>query len=256
MEEQKLSTETLQDVARQLALLAAQMNQLIKTNGEIDQSGKLVDNRDTPNIDDSYVFDEMFEPKKNDIEDTESIMKGKTQIIYFAEYDDQLQASQLMEQTSDLRGVKVLNFSKDAHPMRGTVGTPQVRGMVRSSQINVKVVELSEGGFVVTVMEYVVNSSQGNSILSYWDLIFSPTLVEMEASSTNQHPHFEKMGYGCQHYKRRCKMRAPFCNNFLSCHHYHNEIVNLLSNPFDRHELVRKDVKLFAWLVTLRSRLL
>ncbi|KAK8644464.1 hypothetical protein V6N13_123770 [Hibiscus sabdariffa] len=112
------------------------------------------------------------------------------------------------------------------------------------------------GGFVVTVMEYVVNSSQGNSILSYWDLIFSPTLVEMEASSTNQHPHFEKMGYGCQHYKRRCKMRAPFCNNFLSCHHYHNEIVNLLSNPFDRHELVRKDVKLFAWLVTLRSRLL
>ncbi|KAL4341331.1 hypothetical protein GQ457_08G026970 [Hibiscus cannabinus] len=38
MEEQKLSSKVLQDVARQLALLADQMNQLVKTNGEIDRS--------------------------------------------------------------------------------------------------------------------------------------------------------------------------------------------------------------------------
>ncbi|GMJ02037.1 MYB30-Interacting E3 Ligase 1 [Hibiscus trionum] len=67
--------------------------------------------------------------------------------------------------------------------------------------------------------------------------------MEIEISSPNQRLHFGKMGYGCQHYRRRCKIRAPCCNEVFSCRHCHNEAVNLLSSPFDRHELVRQDVK-------------
>uniref|UniRef100_A0A2P2LGS5 CHY-type domain-containing protein n=1 Tax=Rhizophora mucronata TaxID=61149 RepID=A0A2P2LGS5_RHIMU len=52
-----------------------------------------------------------------------------------------------------------------------------------------------------------------------------------------------KMGYGCQHYRRRCKIRAPCCNEIFSCRHCHNEAASLLKNPFDWHELNRYDVK-------------
>ncbi|KAK8486093.1 hypothetical protein V6N11_028562 [Hibiscus sabdariffa] len=112
----------------------------------------------------------MSEPKKNDIEDTESMVKGKTQILDFAEYDDQLQASQLREQTSDLRKIWDLYepVMEDAHPMRGTVGPPQVRGMVTSSQINVKVVELSE-----VELELVKN-------IGLHDIIMNQLLTKMD----------------------------------------------------------------------------
>ncbi|KAK6930115.1 Zinc finger, RING-type [Dillenia turbinata] len=59
----------------------------------------------------------------------------------------------------------------------------------------------------------------------------------------NQRLDFGKMGYGCQHYRRRCKIRAPCCNEIFSCRHCHNEFTSTLKNPFDRHELVRRDVK-------------
>ncbi|XVF60629.1 hypothetical protein PTKIN_Ptkin08bG0063600 [Pterospermum kingtungense] len=67
--------------------------------------------------------------------------------------------------------------------------------------------------------------------------------MEMEASSANDRLHFGKMGYGCQHYRRRCRIRAPCCNEVFSCRHCHNEAASMLSNPFDRHEFVRQDVK-------------
>ncbi|XWS14024.1 hypothetical protein CRYUN_Cryun36dG0088500 [Craigia yunnanensis] len=67
--------------------------------------------------------------------------------------------------------------------------------------------------------------------------------MEMEASLANERLHFGKMGYGCQHYRRRCNIRAPCCNEVFSCRHCHNEAASMLSNPFDRHELVRQDVK-------------
>ncbi|KAG5101307.1 hypothetical protein JHK84_046276 [Glycine max] len=47
----------------------------------------------------------------------------------------------------------------------------------------------------------------------------------------------------CNHYRRRCRIRAPCCNEIYSCRHCHNEAASLLKNPFDRHELVRQDVK-------------
>ncbi|KAK6254553.1 hypothetical protein SCA6_015858 [Theobroma cacao] len=67
--------------------------------------------------------------------------------------------------------------------------------------------------------------------------------MEMEASSANERLHFGKMGYGCQHYRRRCEIRAPCCNEVFSCRHCHNEAASMLRNPFDRHDLVRQDVK-------------
>ncbi|KAK9933699.1 hypothetical protein M0R45_020879 [Rubus argutus] len=64
----------------------------------------------------------------------------------------------------------------------------------------------------------------------------------MEGSGNERHD-FGKMGYGCKHYRRRCQIRAPCCNEIYPCRHCHNEATSMLSNPFDRHELVRYDVK-------------
>ncbi|XP_010649778.1 E3 ubiquitin-protein ligase MIEL1 isoform X4 [Vitis vinifera] len=47
----------------------------------------------------------------------------------------------------------------------------------------------------------------------------------------------------CKHYRRRCRIRAPCCNEIFPCRHCHNEATSMLRNPFDRHELVRHDVK-------------
>ncbi|CAH1415079.1 unnamed protein product [Lactuca virosa] len=54
---------------------------------------------------------------------------------------------------------------------------------------------------------------------------------------------YGKMGYGCKHYRRRCMIRAPCCNEIFGCRHCHNEATNMLNSPSDRHDLVRYDVK-------------
>ncbi|OVA04355.1 zinc finger protein [Macleaya cordata] len=59
----------------------------------------------------------------------------------------------------------------------------------------------------------------------------------------NQRLDFGKMGFGCQHYRRRCKIRAPCCNEIFPCRHCHNESTSMLKNPSDRHELVRHEVQ-------------
>ncbi|OIT30965.1 PREDICTED: E3 ubiquitin-protein ligase MIEL1-like [Nicotiana attenuata] len=60
--------------------------------------------------------------------------------------------------------------------------------------------------------------------------------------SCNERLDFGKMGYGCKHYRRRCKIRAPCCNEVFDCRHCHNEATSMLCIIFDRHELVRQDV--------------
>lgn len=60
-----------------------------------------------------------------------------------------------------------------------------------------------------------------------------------------QQPNREDVGkseYGCEHYRRRCKLRAPCCDQIFSCRHCHNAAASALSNPKDHHELVRRDV--------------
>uniref|UniRef100_A0A7C8ZPQ2 RING finger and CHY zinc finger domain-containing protein 1 n=1 Tax=Opuntia streptacantha TaxID=393608 RepID=A0A7C8ZPQ2_OPUST len=61
--------------------------------------------------------------------------------------------------------------------------------------------------------------------------------------SANERLDFGKMGYGCQHYRRRCLIRAPCCNEIFPCRHCHNEAASMLRNPVDRHELNRYEVK-------------
>ncbi|PON96641.1 43kDa postsynaptic protein [Trema orientale] len=64
------------------------------------------------------------------------------------------------------------------------------------------------------------------------------------ASPPSQKPKDSgKLEYGCEHYRRRCKIRAPCCDQIFSCRHCHNEATSSLSNPKDRHEIVRHDVK-------------
>ncbi|CAL9023865.1 unnamed protein product [Prunus brigantina] len=60
---------------------------------------------------------------------------------------------------------------------------------------------------------------------------------------TESRQDFGKLDYGCDHYRRRCKIRAPCCDQIFPCRHCHNEAASSLSNPKDCHELVRQDVK-------------
>ncbi|KAF5738679.1 hypothetical protein HS088_TW13G01580 [Tripterygium wilfordii] len=59
----------------------------------------------------------------------------------------------------------------------------------------------------------------------------------------NERLAFGKMGYGCDHYRRRCRIRAPCCNEVFPCRHCHNEAAGMLKNIYDRHEIDRYDVK-------------
>ncbi|XP_054789741.1 E3 ubiquitin-protein ligase MIEL1 isoform X2 [Prosopis cineraria] len=65
----------------------------------------------------------------------------------------------------------------------------------------------------------------------------------MEDPSTQDREHFGMLQHGCEHYKRRCKIRAPCCDQIFPCRHCHNEAMSSLDNPKERHELVRRDVK-------------
>ncbi|WCJ21408.1 zinc finger (C3HC4-type RING finger) family protein [Euphorbia peplus] len=52
-----------------------------------------------------------------------------------------------------------------------------------------------------------------------------------------------KLDYGCEHYRRRCKIRAPCCDQIFQCRHCHNDTSTAMLNPKDRHEIVRHDIK-------------
>ncbi|KAF3453966.1 hypothetical protein FNV43_RR04408 [Rhamnella rubrinervis] len=48
----------------------------------------------------------------------------------------------------------------------------------------------------------------------------------------------------CSHYRRKCKIRAPCCNEIFDCRHCHNEVKNSLeTNPIDRHDVPRHEVE-------------
>ncbi|KAG2674152.1 hypothetical protein I3760_13G121900 [Carya illinoinensis] len=50
--------------------------------------------------------------------------------------------------------------------------------------------------------------------------------------------------YGCSHYRRRCKIRAPCCNEIFDCRHCHNEAKNSIeTDPLDQHDLPRHEVE-------------
>ncbi|XP_060176952.1 E3 ubiquitin-protein ligase RZFP34-like isoform X2 [Lycium barbarum] len=50
--------------------------------------------------------------------------------------------------------------------------------------------------------------------------------------------------YGCSHYRRRCKIRAPCCDEIFDCRHCHNDSKNSLEvDPLKRHDVPRHDIK-------------
>ncbi|XP_024981625.1 E3 ubiquitin-protein ligase MIEL1-like isoform X2 [Cynara cardunculus var. scolymus] len=69
-------------------------------------------------------------------------------------------------------------------------------------------------------------------------------MADDDTASLQNNPHdFGKLLHGCNHYRRRCKIRAPCCNQIFFCRHCHNESTSGLTNPKERHEIVRHDVK-------------
>ncbi|XP_078427639.1 E3 ubiquitin-protein ligase RZFP34-like isoform X2 [Wolffia australiana] len=50
--------------------------------------------------------------------------------------------------------------------------------------------------------------------------------------------------FGCSHYRRRCKIRSPCCNEVFDCRHCHNEIKNSLAvDRKERHEIPRHELQ-------------
>ncbi|CAA6654228.1 unnamed protein product [Spirodela intermedia] len=67
--------------------------------------------------------------------------------------------------------------------------------------------------------------------------------ASVEPSALSGRLDFGKMGYGCKHYRRRCKIRAPCCNEVFTCRHCHNESTS------DQHELPRQEVQRVICLI-------
>uniref|UniRef100_A0A0D9VPI0 CHY-type domain-containing protein n=1 Tax=Leersia perrieri TaxID=77586 RepID=A0A0D9VPI0_9ORYZ len=58
--------------------------------------------------------------------------------------------------------------------------------------------------------------------------------------------------YGCEHYRRKCKIRAPCCGEIFDCRHCHNQVKDSLEVSIsDRHEVPRHEIKLVGVLVSL-----
>jgi RING finger/CHY zinc finger protein 1 len=76
---------------------------------------------------------------------------------------------------------------------------------------------------------------------------------EESSQSINKNDLQDKgyMEYGCQHYRRRCRIRAPCCNEIVDCRHCHNEAKNDINVDYKhRHDMPRHQVKqvfLFTW---------
>ncbi|CAI0444616.1 unnamed protein product [Linum tenue] len=52
------------------------------------------------------------------------------------------------------------------------------------------------------------------------------------------------MEYGCPHYRRRCHIRAPCCNEVFTCRHCHNEAINDINvDQKLRHDMPRHEVR-------------
>ncbi|WVZ20722.1 hypothetical protein V8G54_008044 [Vigna mungo] len=75
-------------------------------------------------------------------------------------------------------------------------------------------------------------------------------LLGEESSQSTDHQKINTMRergymeYGCQHYRRRCRIRAPCCNEIFNCRHCHNEAKNNINiDQKHRHDIPRHQVK-------------
>uniref|UniRef100_A0A0D9V503 CHY-type domain-containing protein n=1 Tax=Leersia perrieri TaxID=77586 RepID=A0A0D9V503_9ORYZ len=72
------------------------------------------------------------------------------------------------------------------------------------------------------------------------------TAEKIEDVDSDDYERLEKgiMQYGCAHYRRRCRIRAPCCNEIFDCRHCHNEAKNSIEvDAVKRHELPRHEVQ-------------
>ncbi|KAL6648159.1 hypothetical protein ACP70R_012383 [Stipagrostis hirtigluma subsp. patula] len=49
---------------------------------------------------------------------------------------------------------------------------------------------------------------------------------------------FGRMGFGCKHYRRRCRIRAPCCDGVFGCRHCHNESTTVICLVCDTEQPV------------------
>ncbi|XVE63581.1 hypothetical protein DITRI_Ditri07aG0031400 [Diplodiscus trichospermus] len=64
--------------------------------------------------------------------------------------------------------------------------------------------------------------------------------TEVEATELREKGFME---YGCSHYRRRCRIRAPCCGEIFNCRHCHNESKNNINvDQKLRHDLPRHEV--------------
>ncbi|XP_024630996.1 probable E3 ubiquitin-protein ligase RZFP34 isoform X1 [Medicago truncatula] len=72
----------------------------------------------------------------------------------------------------------------------------------------------------------------------------NPESLPGEESSTYDLQEKGYMEHGCQHYRRRCRIRAPCCNEIFDCRHCHNEAKNDINVDYKhRHDMPRHQVK-------------
>lgn len=60
----------------------------------------------------------------------------------------------------------------------------------------------------------------------------------------SKEPKSEVVDYGCSHYRRKCKIRAPCCNEIFDCRHCHNEAKNDINvDHKERHAIPRHQIQ-------------
>ncbi|KAK1352209.1 E3 ubiquitin-protein like [Heracleum sosnowskyi] len=64
------------------------------------------------------------------------------------------------------------------------------------------------------------------------------TCINTDNSTNNQLLDKGYLKYGCTHVPRRCRIRAPCCNEIFNCRHCHDELKNNLDK--DGHKMPRK----------------
>lgn len=66
---------------------------------------------------------------------------------------------------------------------------------------------------------------------------------EQNATECTVHTEKGSLQHGCTHYRRRCKIRAPCCNEVFDCRHCHNEAKAVEKDDSKRHEIVRHKIE-------------
>ncbi|QHO32279.1 uncharacterized protein DS421_8g248490 [Arachis hypogaea] len=103
--------------------------------------------------------------------------------------------------------------------------------------------------FAYVVMEeaIIMYSSEGKvyNLSSNTESMHGEELVQSkEHEKINDLQERRYMKYGCQHYRRRCRIRAPCCNEIFHCRHCHNEAKDDIKiDPKLRHDLSRHQIK-------------